>query len=432
MKIKSTDKYLNFVYKYFAVIIIPILVLLSLNKTSDTKVYNYHSPIYADGAGYYSYLISFFCADEIKNLPLDIDSKTGNAFRVNKIERVIETKYTSGSAILMAPFFLIGKSLNFIFNLQQPVFSNYFYFWIILAACFYCGIALYFINKIVFLLTENKSQALIVSMLLLLATNLIYYVINKPSYSHIYSFFLCACFVQLTIDIYKKPNAKIMLLFFLVYGLLIICRPTNFLFIIFPMLYSSKSGVIQFFKENKLTFFSGLIVFLLAVSPQLMYWYKISGHALFYSYTNERFSNWQHPQILYFLFSTVNGWFTYTPFMVLSFIGIIVMILSKNYKGISILVLLMVAIYTFSSWWIPSYGCSYGMRVMIELYPILIIPIAFLFKTLSLKNNRVLNFSIISFIAFCIYLNIDMIYYYDGCFYGGAWDWQAYLKLLEN
>jgi hypothetical protein len=69
---------------------------------------------------------------------------------------------------------------------------------------------------------------------------------------------------------------------------------------------------------------------------------------------------------------------------------------------------------------------------MIEYYPILAITLASLFKQISISKHAIYRVVTYSVVTLCVYLNFDMIYYYDGCFYGGNWDLEAYLKLLEN
>ncbi len=36
------------------------------------------------------------------------------------------------------------------------------------------------------------------------------------------------------------------------------------------------------------------------------------------------------------------------------------------------------------------------------------------------------------FFAVCFWINMNIIYYYDGCFYGGEWGWEAYFKLITD
>ena len=174
------------------------------------------------------------------------------------------------------------------------------------------------------------------------------------------------------------------------------------------------------------------LIFCISILPQILYWNSTFGKFLLYSYGNESFSNLMNPQILVFLFSTNNGWITYTPFMLFAFLSVFWMLKNKKSNAFQVILISCICVYLFSSWWIPTYGCSYGMRVMVEYYPLFILPLA------QFANHAIHNFRIWQkilttlFVVICIVLNIDIIYYYDGCFYGGTWDLQAYMKLLEN
>jgi hypothetical protein len=72
------------------------------------------------------------------------------------------------------------------------------------------------------------------------------------------------------------------------------------------------------------------------------------------------------------------------------------------------------------------------MRVMVEYYPLLIIPFSYTIMKIWSMNNIIPKIITGTFVMLCIIMNFDMLYYYDGCFYGEDWDWQAYFKLLEN
>jgi len=101
----------------------------------------------------------------------------------------------------------------------------------------------------------------------------------------------------------------------------------------------------------------------------------------------------------------------------------------KCFTFYTIIIFLTVS-YICASWWSWWFGCSFGARNFVDYYPLLIIPFAFLLdKCLSHKIARI---AVIAVISLCCYLNIDMEYYYDGCFYGTEWDFNTYLKLLQS
>mgnify|MGYP003337381605 CR=1 FL=1 len=62
-------------------------------------------------------------------------------------------------------------------------------------------------------------------------------------------------------------------------------------------------------------------------------------------------------------------------------------------------------------------------------------PIAYFFSIFSKglkKFTKKLNKAIfITIVLLCIYINLSIEYYYDGCFYGGTWDFHSFIKLLH-
>jgi hypothetical protein len=129
-------------------------------------------------------------------------------------------------------------------------------------------------------------------------------------------------------------------------------------------------------------------------------------------------------------FSFNNGLFTYSPLLLLAVIGIVLMIKNKKREGYFYGGLFLLISYIFASWWCWWYGCSFGSRSFIEYYAILIVPFCY-FLELSMKK-KLSRTLVLVVISFCCYLNMDMEYYYDGCFYGETWDFASYLKLLNS
>jgi hypothetical protein len=184
----------------------------------------------------------------------------------------------------------------------------------------------------------------------------------------------------------------------------------------------------MFFRNNLRLLWIAIITAVIVFLPQMMYWKMISGKWIFYSYGEEGFIHWENPQLLKVWFSTNNGFFVYAPIMILSVIGMITMIRKKISNGALIFSIFILASYAFASWWNWWFGCSYGSRSFIEFYALLNIPLAWFLESLKTKNSK---WAAAVFILACIAINMNIIYYYDGCFWGGDWDWMAYFKLHQ-
>lgn len=421
--------------KMFLLILLPITLFLSFNKHSKDKANSYHGVIWADAAGYFVYQPMWFIYGNNPNaFPDSIESNTGNGFHLDFINKKIITKYPCGVAILETPFFLFSHALSKPLGFKDDGFSKIYSFGLYFSGVFYCCLGLFFLSN--FLLRHFSPLISVIAPLLFLAgSNLYYYTIDNPGMSHIYSFFLFCLIIYLTPFITTKANLKSYLLFFCCLTLVILTRPTNILIGLFPLFYNIKSkneffSRMHFLFSNKLLIVITSLVSLILVIPQLLYWYSNTGNIITYSYGNESFLFWKNPKILEVWFSTNNGLFTYTPLIIVCLIGLFLMMKNNIWEGFFIGFLFLIISYIFSSWWNWWFGCAFGARSFVEYYALLLIPFSYLLER-ALKHYAY-RYVIALFISFCCYLNMDMEYYYDGCFHGGTWDFTTYFKLLNS
>jgi ABC-type branched-subunit amino acid transport system permease subunit len=156
-----------------------------------------------------------------------------------------------------------------------------------------------------------------------------------------------------------------------------------------------------------------------------LYWKFTYGKWIYYSYENEGFINFLKPQIPKVWFSTLNGQFLYVPATFLLIIGMFFLYRRNKILSVYSAILFFVISYLFASWWSWNFGCGFGIRPYVDFFPIFAISLAALVKELIKSKNRlVLLYAII--LILLIY-NINLIYSYDGCWYGGIWDWKAFI-----
>lgn len=413
----------------FLALLLPVLLFLTFNMHSKLKTNTYHGVIWADAAGYYAYLPMWFIyGNNSMNWPANIENNTGHGFALDNNTNTIKNKYFSGVALLQAPFFLCAHFIQKISNLPTDGFSRTYINSILIASIFYSWLGL----LILFNLLKKRFSSfhsLLTILLILLATNLYYYAITANGMSHAYSFFLFSLLLFL-ID-KRKNNYSYFLITGIVCGLIILCRPSNIIFIPAILLFGIKN--LNEFKERIFSFFSTIksvailiIGFSLPLLPQLFYLQKSFGHLISYTYTGESFSNWMHPRLFKVWFSTNNGLFTYTPFLLLALAGIVLGIKKNKIENMFIFSAFIIVSLICASWWNWWFGCSYGARNFVEYYALFAFPAAdFLFS----RRKKLQKIIVWSFAFLCIVININMLYYYDGCFYGSEWDWNSYLKL---
>lgn len=412
--------------------ILPLSVFLTFNKHSKSRPDSYKSVIWADAAGYYVYLPSLFLYNNVTEFPDSIEIKTGNGFSLNLADNNVFTKYTSGVALMQLPFFVVSHISAKLFNLNPNGFSILYQYGIMIAAVFYGCFGLWFLCKFL-MIKHDWIVSFVVPLVIYLCTNLFYYAIDASGMSHVYSFFLLAVFMFYSAKFILTRRFQFLLILLPVLALAVLIRPTNILFVLFLFFYEVnnpkelKSRIKLLFEQPRFLVYA-IVISILIFIPQLTYWFRVSGNALFYSYGNEGFSNWCQPRLLEIWFSTKNGLFLYSPVLMLSICGIVLMILNKKTNGWLVAVIFIITSYLFASWHDWTFGCSFGSRPFIEYYPLMSIPLAFLFSHVQANYQKIL---LLIFSAICLYLNFDMIYYYDGCFYGDVWDFQEYLKLLD-
>ncbi|MBL0342954.1 MAG: hypothetical protein IPP71_20040 [Bacteroidetes bacterium] len=410
---------------WIAVLFFGFSIFLTFNRHSKSGVQNYHSEIWADKAGYYIYLPALFIVNfDGHNLPLNIDKKTGNGFSVE--DGIIKTKYTLGVALMQSPFFLAGHFLAKLMGYESNGFSLFYHKMINIAAVCYTFLA--FIFLYLFLIRYLSPGVALVSLSsLYLGTNIFYYSIFETGMSHIYSFFLFACFIYLSPFVTRQHQKKsFYLLFGVIIGLIIVVRPINVMFLPVYFIFNS----IKFY-DTKTALTNFLLVAaaaILVVLPQLFYWNYAFGNYFHYSYGQEGFSNWFAPKLVQLWFSTNNGWLVYNPMVFLILAGCVILYKQHPQKSIGFTIYLLLISLVFASWHDWSYGCSYGCRPYVEYYVIMALPLGFFIEKLSSKFTfRVL---LIAMLVIFIGYNQKLMFSYDGCWYGGTWDSSELLRLV--
>ncbi|MCE3280516.1 MAG: hypothetical protein K0S44_2707 [Bacteroidetes bacterium] len=417
--------------KLFLIFLLPLCIFLTFNKHAKDGAYSYHGVIWADAAGYYIHLpIWFIHGNNADAFPEGISEKTGQGFHLNDVNNKIITKYYCGTAILISPFFFLSHALATPLGFEPDGFSKIYSYGIYFSGIVYCCMGLYFLS--LFLLRHFSSSISVgIPFLLFCSTNLYYYSIDSPGMSHVYSFFLFTVFLYSVQQLLDSENILFYISLIVSFALAVITRPTNGLIFFFPFFYENGKFLTRFgiLIKQKLRIIVAMVLGFLCILPQLLYFKNSSGSYFINSYHKETFINFLHPFILETWFSTNNGLFLYAPILLLAIAGIFLMMRQRNRFGYYLLFTFLLISYLFASWWNWWFGCALGARSFVEFYVLLSIPMAYLMR--EALQNKVASclFFIFSVFCICFYMNIE--YYYDGCFYGGTWDFQSFIKLLQ-
>jgi len=231
--------------------------------------------------------------------------------------------------------------------------------------------------------------------------------------SHVYSFMLIAFIIWKIPLFYKKPSLLKALFLGIVSGWIVLIRPTNTIVLLFVIFYNVsnvteiKQRILWWLRNYKyiLIAFLGMI---LIFSPQLLYWYEMTGNIIYYSYQGEGFPYWNKPKIAAVLFDSQNGLITYSPAVLLMLFGIIYSWTKKNSNSKVILIIFIISTYIFSSWWAWWFGGAFGHRSYVELYALLSIPLAFFINHVIYMKNKLSKYSIFVLIMFFNYYSVKL------------------------
>lgn len=393
-------------------LILPVTAVVVVWVNFNITKWKQQDVIQNDIINYYSYLPALVYQQDIElcflndSISRELESRYYWPNTAPNGKKII--KYSMGMAITYLPFFVLADLYCAVSGDARNGFSNPYHFAIQFSSLAYVLCGLYFL--ILLLKPYYGEKTIFISLCcVLFGTNLLYYTTIGAGMPHATNFGFVALFLYLIPRWHTKPLLLNSILIGLVFGLLVLIRPVNALFILVFLFYKLRSLAdlkikIGFFLKNfwfvVLVAFIAFLVFL----PQLLYWKKITGSFLFNSYVGETFF-FSQPHILDGLFSFRKGWLVYTPLMFFALLG---MLSLKKYVPdflSGILLFLPLYVYTIFSWWCWWYGGSFGQRAMIDVYPLLLLPLAAFFSQL-LSLSRLLKICCVCGITFCFLLNI--------------------------
>ncbi|MEQ9426480.1 MAG: hypothetical protein RJQ09_18805 [Cyclobacteriaceae bacterium] len=394
-------------------------------------IYPRDEVIRSDAEGYYMYLPAFFIYDGFESIPTDPRRSYGPNDETGKYF----SHYTYGVAIFQAPFFIVGHfALNVLSKLDSSSdystadgYSHPYHQLIFLSALFYGALGLMFLKKTLNHFFDHKVSILgLVGTVL--GTNLLYYTIFDPGYSHIYSFFLISALLYYLIKWEKNQSALNMLRVSFLVVLIIFVRPSN-VFIIFYVLgfglivkkdISRRLNVIL--AQYKVVV-GALILLGILVVIQLLLWKEMNDGWIFYSYGSERtFTNWANPKFFQVLFDVQNGLFIYSPILLFGAVGIALNFKNNRFNSTGLLLFLVIMTYVFGSyfnWW---FGGAFGHRCYVEFFPLLALPMCDVFKRV-LGNGSAIRGLFYSIYGLTIYYSIGLTFNYVHPWEGPGWTW---------
>ena len=337
----------------------------------------YESTISGDGEGYYAYLIAAFVQHD-----LDLPRIKDHLFSTSGDDRVI--KFTCGTALLQAPFFLAAHLIAAFSHWPADGLSPPYTIAIGTGALAYMLLGMWYLRRLLLSFELGDGPVAFALCVLLFGTGLLYYAVLAPSMSHVYSFSMVACTLYAARRAWLAPAPYTLLRTAFFLALVVLIRPTN-LFIGLALPVVTIGGTRTRIKWLR-TFGPGgwlamgtLFVAMLGLQPVL--WYLQCGHFFVRPYSTEGFL-WDRPMLWSVLFGARKGLFFYWPLLMLAIPGAVMVFLRSKISGTALVIALLSIIYVTGCWWNWYYGWAYGMRPLIDVLPLFGIPIGFFANSL--------------------------------------------------
>lgn len=369
-----------------------------------------------DGLGYYSYLVQFF---EHGNLYLTPEFLQQFQFQTCGISEVNQLSlqpngnylnvYHMGMAYVLMPSYLIGKFFALIFHFPQNGFSLPYLISYTLNALLFIWIGIIYSVKLLQYYFSKSTTALVL-LVLFFGTNYLATAIHSFDLPHIYLFAAVAIFFYFfTKYISQLEKNKYLYYSAITLGIISAIRPTHVLLGLIPAIYLwNKNASVKTYWRRISVF---LVVGFLANLPQLLYWKLVGGNWFLMNLHVEEIIVID-PHIFEFLLSYKKGWLLYSPLFILVIPGFYVWMKSQKKLAMVILICTGMLIWIFASWECWWYAYSFGARPMIDLYPLLAIPIGFSIDYLRKQQRLIVGFSA-SILVLFIGLSLFQSYQYS-------------------
>jgi len=360
-----------------------------IKYTADLAPWKLKKIIDQDVIFYYGYLPATFIYHDWSFRFPDKPGFTGTFWTLTLPDGGRVQKMTMGVAMLYSPFFGIAHLYTLATHGIADGYSLNYHTALVWAGVFYFILGLFFLRKILEQFIPDRAIALVL-ITLSLGTNLLNYSTMDGALSHVHSFFLFALALWAFLKWVESPKIWLTIILGMSIGLIVLIRPSNITFALFPLLYFyikdrdiRKSWQFILNLRWKLLLLVGSV--LLIWLPQMLYWKMNTGHFIFYSYIGEHFF-FGRPQVINGLFSYRKGWLVYTPMMWLAIVGFFLMRDKLKVLFWPSLITMLVSIYIVFSWWCWWYGGSFSARALVEFYVIMSFPLGAFFTFILQKK----------------------------------------------
>jgi hypothetical protein len=397
------------------------VLLLSLFLVTNNFIFFPQSILSWDVFGYYIYLpLKFIYHDlglhhpEVMEQIIAKYHNTATFYQAMPMpDGGMVLKYTSGLAILYAPFFFIAHWIAPFTGYPADGFSLPYQYGILIGGMVYSILGLIFIRKVLKTFFSEGVTALLLA-ILVLGTNYLLHVtmIGQNAMSHNYLFTLYALILWFTIKWHKNHKTGYLIMLAAVCGLAILSRPSEFVCLVIPALWGVGNSdnlkeKIHLIKAHRIQVLLFAVILLGIGSIQFIYWKIHAGSFFFNSYGGNPGEGFEflHPFTKQVLFSFRKGWLIYTPVMIFAIIGFW-QVWKRNRKiFLAMAVYFLLNLYVVSSWSTWWYAQSFSQRALIPSYAVMLIPMGYFLQWLK-EQQKMMKTILYCIIGFFMLLNI--------------------------
>jgi hypothetical protein len=398
------------------------------------------TPIRSDGFSYYVYLPSWFIFHDSTLEATARDCCGGHFPAYTAIIRWPGTRrwvnaHPIGVAVMQAPIFLAAHALTRWTNLSPDGFTLYYQHAAGLSGLFWMLCGLWVLRRLL-LRHYSETVASVTLLSLLLGTNLYHYATFDSSYSHPYSFFLFAAFMDLTEHWHETRRLRIAVLLGIVAGLIVLTRHTNAVFLCLLPLYgvtgiaSLRARALELCHEWRAVTVMALVA-AVVIAPQLAIYHRATGRIFVSSYGTLGF-DFASPRIAGVLFSVQKGLFFWSPLLLLACAGLIWLARSRHSARAFVLpaaLFLSLNTYVIASWWDWQFGASFGHRGFVDALPVFSIGLAAFYTWAASRPAARAAVSVV--VTLAVGLSVfQMLQYWNGVLPVSDTTWDQYRAIF--